>query len=308
MTSQYDVRAVSLDLDGCCFPKNKLPEQPDLLAAYLKTQEGLDSVINLGAYLTRQPPLAFAINTGRSWSASYPVVQTMAGDDLIMVVEHGHAIRMPGEDRPRGMDEIDKKYEPQMRALKQIREALQKDPEIAKHEIHKDYFVAVRIPRDVGEDEFCRMIFARLDSTQRALFKDKENGLEALYSHGAIDIRVRGLTKGTGLRRVSEAMNIPLDKWLAIEDTDRDLLVHPYNRHTRKGNVGYAGCPEDASDEVKNVVWEEYMFGRIENGTHNRIRGPTISSQVRRASSRGHIASQENGRGTLEILKHFLGD
>ena len=284
MNKQYDVRAVSLDLDGCCFPKNKLPEQPDLLAAYLKTQEGQDCVINLSPYLSRQPPLTFAINTGRSWSASYPVVQAMAGDGLIMAVEHGHGIRMPGEDKPKGIGEIDRKYERQMMALREIADTIYRDPTIAAHRIDKDYFVAVRIPKDADPEEFYKMIYGRLSPTQREMMEDKD-GIGAFYSHGAIDIRSRDLSKGTALRQMAQIADVSLENWLVVEDTDRVVLLQNAGVCTWDTNLaGYLGCPSDASEDVQRglQMYTEY--------------------------DRYHIASQENGWGTLEILKHFLGD
>ena len=148
------------------------------------------------------------------------------------------------------------------------------------------------------------MVSGRLSSEHRDMFRRKEGGIGVFYSHGAIDIRANDLSKETALGVISEKVGIPLNKWLAVEDTDADLLVKPYNRQSK--NLGYAGCPADASEKVKDAVWEGYMLGRIMQ--HVREVDPTIPHHERMRRSTGHIASQENGRGTLEILKHFLGD
>ncbi len=301
--SAYDVGAVSLDLDGCCFPKNKFPESSGHLVAYLDTPEARDSIINLSPYLGIKPPLVFAVNTGRAWSATYPVVQAIGGDGkLIVAVEHGHGIRMPGEERPVGADKIDSKYEPDIRTLNEIRDALYRDPNIETHKIDKDFFVAVRVPRDADQTDFKRMVLDRL-GPHREMVESGKGDIVAVYSHGAIDIRSKNLTKGNALKIVSSRTGVPLENWLAIEDADKAVLVDEKYQGQRK-LVGYAGCPADASEDVRRVVRDFYVLRNFHNSDFPIASGQPFIYEP----NVGCVAKQENGRGTLEVLKHFLGD
>jgi hypothetical protein len=93
------------------------------------------------------------------------------------------------------------------------------------------------------------------------------------HSTDAVDISPVGIDKGTGTLQIAEVTDIPLAQTLGIGDSNGDRPMLEL--------VRFAGCPQNASEECKELV--------------------------RSKGKRGYISPYPYAKGVANIIKRFTG-
>lgn len=115
--------------------------------------------------------------------------------------------------------------------------------------------------------------YTRVAEMLDAVIREAEGGL--LVKNGPwLFAQPEQLNKGRALRRLMQHRNIPPEEILAVGDHENDLSMLDGN------TAGKTGCPASAIPEVRALV----------------------------AENNGYVSAYDGPLGTLDVLRHYLGD
>ncbi|MBI1926009.1 HAD family phosphatase [Candidatus Poribacteria bacterium] len=122
-------------------------------------------------------------------------------------------------------------------------------------ELGKEYCFSANPPPGMSPEQLCTVILEELPQ-----FGDL---IEITYSGSAVDITPKGVSKGSGVRYLSEVTSIPRSEMLGVGDSAGDLSWLEI--------IGHPTAPVNASAEVKNIA--EYVSPyEVTRGTIDIIR------------------------------------
>jgi hydroxymethylpyrimidine pyrophosphatase-like HAD family hydrolase len=102
----------------------------------------------------------------------------------------------------------------------------------------KEFSISVIPPNGIPIEDYCEAYRKALDSFVKSNIIEQPT-----HSRSAVDITPPGVNKGSGVRFLSQATNIPLSLMVGIGDTAGDVPM--------LSEVGYPCAPANADDNVK---------------------------------------------------------
>lgn len=118
------------------------------------------------------------------------------------------------------------------------------------------------IPKDHGEIVINKMSFVAEHVDTEQLISDMGDAFDVVVHEGGIvEMNLAGVTKATGIRRVCEMLDIPLEHTYAFGDSANDLEMLSYVAHS----VAMGNGTKDVKD-VAEYVTTDVMKDGIYNG------------------------------------------
>jgi HAD superfamily hydrolase (TIGR01484 family) len=183
------------------------------------------------------PP--FVLCTGRQFPYGEAALQAINAiwDDLPSVMENGAGLYYPKTRTIRQNPAITAE---RLHAIGAVREEASRVVGKLGGQIlaGKEFSVSVIPPRGLRIEEYCQAFREALGS-----FVESNIIEPPVHSRSAVDITPSGVNKGSGVRFLSEATNIPLSAMVGIGDSAGDLPM--------LAEVGHPCAPANADDSVK---------------------------------------------------------
>lgn len=253
-----EIEAILIDVDGCIVVTNG-----DIIFEYHKGLKRISEYVE-AANRRKFPPIGFC--SGRDRNYIEAVSFFVGVPNSWSVIESGIALFNPKtkalrfnpiltEEAKRVFEEI---------ATKRMPKFLERNPMLF---LYPGNMVCVAIERKYGVALTIEDIY---EAVKRELADLLQSHLvQITHSDCAIDISPAGIDKASGLQFLSREMRINLKKTLGIGDSKGDFPLF--------GQVGFVGCPANASDECRALVKER----------------------------KGHISPFYYSEGVAEIIDHF---
>lgn len=228
-----------------------------LLETYLHTdvlrRGSLSSLRYLMYHMkSEREPKTIAIVSGESESTLRYLFRRMKIEIEYGTVEHGLGIMLPG----RGVlpiHDVDDSYawlKDLTTQSAEIRRKLLDMPQVVQ--AYKQFMAAPYVPPNISPEDFRSYVISYMDGVVDLSKFDLRS------SHGALDIRPKGVSKRDGVRVLRNVLGLKREEIVGVEDNDFEWLEE----------VGYACCPTPSSDRTLH-----YVRDRERNGTGKVLTG-----------------------------------
>lgn len=242
------IKLIVCDIEGCLTPGKGKPLNLKALAAIRK--------YNRESKKQKQvPPITLC--TGRSLPYVEAMMQAIDGY-IPAISENGAGLYDPAEDDYRLHPLITPQTKKQMMEAKNIIHEEIINNFKAKFEWGKDFVISINPPPQIVIDNFFKIVQDTL--------KRHHIDLNITHSASAVDITPKGIDKFSGLQLLLDELHISPEDVTGIGDTKGDFPVLK--------NVGFSAAPNNATDEVKQIV--------------------------------NYVSDYKNGEGVVDIIKHCI--
>lgn len=255
-----EVRNILMDLNGCVVgPPSK------------EFYEGLRELSHL-AELTKggKPPFLMGACSGREMPYVRGVLHLIGSPNGWSICESGLGI----------FHVLDEVWEPNPRLTHEVRQAFRAVDErvsgiLARHQgairLYKGNEVSIALELTSRATFNVELFYGEVE---RELKDVLDNGLAVIHhSTDTVDISPAGVDKGTGMLQVEKVTGISRFQTLGIGDSNGDRPMLEL--------VDFAGCPQNASEECKELI--------------------------RSKGERGYISSYPYAKGVANIIRRFTG-
>ncbi len=242
------IKLIVCDIEGCLTPGKGKSLNLDALAA-------IKEYNSKSKKLKQVPPITLC--TGRSLPYVEAMMQAIDGY-IPAICENGAGLYDPETDDYQLHPLLTPQTRKQMAEAKKIVLEHLINSNQGKFEWGKDFVISINPPSDISIDNFFRIV----QDTLRKYHID----VNITHSASAVDITPSGIDKFSGLQLLLDRLEINPEDVAGIGDTRGDFPVLK--------NVGFSAAPNNATDEVKQIV--------------------------------NYTSAYENGEGVVDIIKYCI--